>query len=204
MPKGELELEYYTTVEIPDLSVTHTNTWKHWFELEYGLTDRWDISMYQMFSQKNSDSDSAFDYDGMKLRTRYRLGEKGQWFVEPLLYLEYIRESDLDNPHILEGKIVFARDFGRVNISYNQIIEQALEEDAETEHEFAFGMSYEFTPRLKSGIESKGNFNDNKYYLGPTISFAATKVWWTIGALWGVNERSTDMQFRSILGIPFD
>ena len=71
MPKGQAEMEYYLTHKIPDLhKYDEKNTWEHQFELEYGLTDHWDISMYQRFQQTNTDSDDKFEYTGTKLRTR--------------------------------------------------------------------------------------------------------------------------------------
>ena len=73
MPKGMMELEYYQTLEFPDTNNTKVSTWKQNVELEYGLTDRWDVSIYQNFKQANIASGGTFSYDGFKVRTRYRL-----------------------------------------------------------------------------------------------------------------------------------
>ncbi len=200
--KGQAEFEYYVTNEVPHLDKSATNTWKHWFELEYGLTDRWDIGMYQQFKQTNGSS-SSFEYDGFKIKTRYRLGESGQFFVDPLLYLEYIRNDNLSNPNVFEGKLVLAKDIGQWNMAYNQILEQEIEKGGSTEHEYAFGLSYEVKPSFKVGLETKGSYSDKEYYLGPTISWAAEKFWLTLGAAGGLNNKSDDFQARAIVGIPF-
>lgn len=202
MPKGESEFEYYITNEVPNLDQSATNTWKHWFELEYGLTDHWDISMYQQFKQTNGSS-SSFEYDGFKIRTRYRLGERGQFFIDPLLYAEYIRNDNLSNPNVFEGKIVLAKDINKVNLAYNQILKQDIEKNGSTEHEYALGIGYEFNPAFKIGLESKGNYTKEKYYLGPTISWATEKFWLSLGAVGGLNDKSDDLQVRSIVGIHF-
>jgi hypothetical protein len=34
------------------------------FELEYGITDHWDISMYQMLKQSNTAKSDKFEYEG--------------------------------------------------------------------------------------------------------------------------------------------
>jgi len=48
MPKDMSELEYYLTHKAPDFhKYDKKNTWEHQLEYEYGLTDRWDIAVYQ-------------------------------------------------------------------------------------------------------------------------------------------------------------
>ena len=75
MPKGRAELEYYLTVKALDLDdFDRKNTWEHQLEFEYGLTDHWDVSIYQRWKQTTSRGDSDFAYTGTKFRTRYRLG----------------------------------------------------------------------------------------------------------------------------------
>ncbi|MDP2943604.1 MAG: hypothetical protein Q8O36_08900, partial [Candidatus Omnitrophota bacterium] len=67
MPKGMAEVEYYLTAELPDIDKSKVNTWKHQLELEYGITDHWDVSMYQQFKQSNTETSDKFEYDGFKL-----------------------------------------------------------------------------------------------------------------------------------------
>lgn len=203
MPKGMFEVEYYLTEEQKSISESKPNTWKHWLELEYGITDHWDISMYQQFKQSNTKTSDKFEYDGFKVRTRYRLFEKNKLPLDTLLYLEYIRDDDFKKPNVLEGKLILAKDIGNFNIAYNQILKQELESRGKTLHEYALGASYSIMPRLKLGLESKGNYTDGKYYLGPTISFVANKFWVALGVAAGLNERSDDLQTRFIIGIPF-
>ncbi|MEK7376169.1 MAG: hypothetical protein AABZ57_03235, partial [Candidatus Margulisiibacteriota bacterium] len=127
-------------------------------ELEYGLTDRWDVSIYQNFKQANIASGGTFSYDGFKVRTRYRLGESGQFIADPLLYLELQEQNDLSKSSVLEGKIILAKDLGRINMSYNQIIKIG----SSTENEYAAGLSFEFNPAFKRGFEGKRNYTSGK------------------------------------------
>lgn len=203
MPKGMAELEYYVTTEVPDTSESGINTWKHQLELEYGLTNRWDVSMYQMWKHKNTSSGSTTEYDGFKLRTRYRIGEKNQFLLDPLLYFEYIRDDDFSKPSVGEVKLVLGKDIGDFNMSYNQIVERNLEKEGKTENEYAAGVSYEISPKLKLGIESKGNYSSEKYAAGPTVSFMAKRFWVSFGAVFGMNKRTDDAQVRMIVGVPF-
>ncbi len=203
MPKGQAELEYYLTVKAPDFGdFDKKNTWEHQLEFEYGLTDRWDVSIYQRWKQTNIAGEHNFAYTGTKLRTRYRFGEKGMYPLDMLLYFEYIIPDDSDASDVLEGKIILAKDFGNFNVAYNQILKVGINNDGEIEHEYALGLNYEFSPSLKIGLESKGNYTEDKYYLGPTVSWASEKFWVGLGALGGLNRRSDDFQIRLIIGIP--
>src|SRR3989338_9853546 len=60
MPKGHAEIEYYMTEEQKNIGKAKPKIWKHWVELEYGITDHWDISMYQQFKQSNTSSSNTF------------------------------------------------------------------------------------------------------------------------------------------------
>lgn len=203
MPKGMTEIEYYLTEEQPNIEKARPNTWKHWFELEYGITDHWDISMYQQIKQSNKVSSSTFEYDGFKIRTRYRIMERGKLPVDTLLYLEYIRPGDFKKPNELEEKLVLAKDIENFNISYNQIFKQELKSSGKAKYEYAAGISYEITPAFKIGLESKGSYTDRKYYIGPTIGWASSKFWVSAGVAAGLNKRSDDMQVRMIIGFLF-
>lgn len=205
LPGCAAEIEYYMTNELPDRSNPQLNKWNHWVELEAGITDRLDVALYQQFSQSNAlvAADSGFQYDGYKLRARYRFSEKGSYFVNPLVYVEYIRNDDLSQPDVFEGKLILGKDIEKINISYNQIIEQQMAYGKKPENEYALGINYSVSPHATLGIESKGNFGDEAYYLGPTISFETPSFWIGLGWISGLNSNSQDAQTRMIIGVPF-
>lgn len=204
MPKGMFEIEYYLTEQQPNIDKEKPNTWKHYVELEYGITNHWDISVYQVFKQVNTESkSSSFGYDGFKLRTRYRIAEKDQLPLDTLFYLEYIRDDEFEKPNVWEGKVILAKDIGRFNIAYNQILKQEFASNGKTEHEYAAGINYAFMPQFKIGIETKGNYTDGKYYVGPTVSWGKGKLWTALGVAAGLNEKSDDLQTRLIVGMLF-
>jgi len=204
MPKGMFELEYYLTLKAPDTEdFDNKNTWEHQAELEYGITDHWDVSIYQRWQQTNTAAEDDFDYTGTKLRTRYRLGEKGMYPVDTLFYLEYIRPDSSHEPEFLEGKLVLAKDIGKFNVAYNQILKTGISHDGETEHEYALGAGYEINPAWRIGLESAGNYTEDKYHVGPTLSWGGKRAWLAIGALTGLNDRSDDLRVRLLVGIPF-
>ena len=204
MPKGQFEIEYYHTMKTKDIQkYDDKNSWEHQVEFEYGLTDHWDVSVYQKAKHTNTSTENKFEYTGSKLRSRYRIGAKGEYPLDTLLYMEYIHPDDKDSSQILEGKLVLAKDIGKFNVAYNQVIKEGISDDGRTEHKYAVGLNYEINPRWKVGIESMGSYTDEKYYLGPTLSWASEKIWAGIGAVGGLNDQSDDLQVRLIVGIPF-
>jgi hypothetical protein len=207
MPKGMWELEYYFTSSVPKLEKSNVNTLKQQVELEYGITNHWDVAMYQMYKINNKESETDSRYDGFKIRTRYRFGGKGQFIVDPLVYLEYIRDPDLHKPNVIEGKLVLAKDIGDLNISCNQIFVRNLENRGKTESEYAVGVSYRVMPALRLGIESKGSYSKRETAAGPTLSWSGSlfgkHLFVSLGAAWGVNRRTDDLQTRMIAGTLF-
>lgn len=203
MPKGMWEAEYYLTSEVANINKPNINTLKQWIELEYGITDNWDVAMYQMWKFKNKRFENDSEYEGFKIRGRYRFGQKGQFIVDPLVYLEYIRDDNWHKPHVGEAKLILAKDINKLNISYNQILKGNLESDGLAEWEYATGASYAILNYFRFGLESKGNYTKDKFAAGPTISFSTRRFFVSLGAAFGLNERTDDLQARMIVGVPF-
>ena len=200
-PPGGVEFEHYLTAKISDLDVVGMTSWEHRFELEVGLTDHWDISIYQIFAQPPG-GDLA--YDAFQFRTRIRIGEAGQYPADPLLYFEYRRYQDLTRPNKLEGKLILARDLNRVNVAVNIIEEVKFAPGSEWETGYAAGVSFEPHPILKIGAEASGKLSvdgDEAHAFGPTVSLARDGWFYTFGLLFGLNDAAKDMQARAILGV---
>lgn len=202
MPKGMAELEHYLTLKLPDFDEQDIHNWEQRLEVEFGITDRWDISIYQIFEQQGGGS---LKYSAFQLRTRYRLFEAGALLFDPLLYFEYKRSANLKAPNKLEWKLILARDLGAFNLAFNLIESLYFGGiDAEFQSEYAFGSSYELVPAFKLGMELFGNFksgDEASHYLGPTVSFASGKLWYTVGAGLGLSDTSNDFRIRALLGI---
>jgi hypothetical protein len=204
MPAGKTEMEIYQTTR---LSASNTDEIR--VELEHGLTDDWDIALYEIFNQKEGKS---FTWDAWQLRTRIKLAPSGQFPFDPLLYLEYQRKIDLTKQNKLEAKLILSRDFDRVNLSINPLYEfffapgdpvHEIGLDAglsfEANYQFSFGAEWvwrrEFVPADKGGVD------ETAAYVGPTLSFAHAEVFATIGYLTGLTDDSDDSRVRFIIGI---
>ncbi|MCF7826160.1 MAG: hypothetical protein K9M55_05740 [Candidatus Marinimicrobia bacterium] len=194
---GEAELESYTEFSQVDTDSGRQAVTRLQYEYEIGMNNRFDVGIYQTFTQGH---DSPLSYDGFKLRLRFRLGEKGLWFLDPLIYLEYKDTPTLDHS-ALEAKLVLARDMGNLNISLNPVWEFEFDkEDPDVEFEYAAGLSYRVHPLLALGLETKGK--PDQFYWGPTISHGKEDLWFALGLLFpGSQETATDRILRFIIGV---
>ena len=200
MEAGEVELEHYLTLStpLPDSFENVTST-EHNIEIEVGMTDRFDFSIYQVIKQA---PESSLQYSGYKLRFRYRLGEKGDYLMDPLIYFEYKGKPDFSE-HGYEGKLILAKDFGNINLSINPVIEYEYENSEwESELKYNTGISYRLNGILKIGLEARGG--ENGHYVGPVISHGTGKAWIALGSAFALTEIKNykpEMMIRMILGI---
>jgi hypothetical protein len=200
MSPDESELEFYQTTRIDA-----ANSWEYRIELEHGVSPRLDLSVYQIFTQADGGS---FKWDAFQIRTRYRLAQPGKSPFDPVLYLEYNRKLDLKRQNKLEGKLLLARDFEKVNIAVNPVYEFFWAPgDPVHEPGLDIGISYELSYKLTIGLESTSRYeilkneeNETSSYFGPTFSFATGSVYYAVGYAWGLTNDSNDARVRFILG----
>lgn len=201
MPAGETEFEFYQTARL-----SQTTNWEFRFEVEHGLTDRWDFSVYQIFAQKEGGS---LVWDAVQMRTRYKLAPAGVLPVDPLIYLEYNRKLDLKRQNKLEAKLILARDFDRLNIAVNPLYELFFA-PGDPVHEIGLdaGLSFEVSYRLVFGVETivrreflKTERDETAAYVGPSVSLAHGENYYNFGYVWGLTDDSDDARFRFLMGI---
>ncbi len=198
LAKGNAEIEYYNTAATKDIKARNASDWEQKIELEYGITDHLNASLYQVYAQP-ADS-SGLQYVGYNVELKYRIAEANELPVDVLLYAEH--EVTMIEGNRFEGKIIFAKDIGKLNISYNQIYERAYS-TGKGEHEYAAGVSYEIEPWLRLGVESKGSYTEGEYAAGPTLSWMGNRIWANIGAVFGLNHITNDREVRFLMGVPF-
>ncbi|HWE24555.1 MAG TPA: hypothetical protein VG496_11525 [Myxococcales bacterium] len=208
-PQGNLELELWNDVEAPQTafadSVVVTRV-----ELEYGLTDRWDMALYHVFEQGGppATAPNSFHFDSWRLETRYRLAEKGEWPIDVMLYGELERPADFNLPFETEEKLILEKDFGQFAVVTNLVAEQHLfRADLGHAWEFDLGARYELMPQLRAAVEFwttqeyVGADVSRNYYLGPSLSVATQRVWIQLGVGFGLDASQDQQMFiRSVLG----
>jgi hypothetical protein len=198
LAKGNAEFEYWNTATTPDIQTRNASDWQQKIELEYGITDHLNVSLYQVFEQA-ADSNSM-TYVGYNIELKYRIAEANALPVDVLLYAEH--EVSTIEGGVNEGKIILAKDIGKLNIAYNQIYEK-VENAGRGDNGYAMGISYEFAPWLRAGVESTGSYTQGTYAAGPTLSWLGNRIWANIGAVYGLNRKTDDRDVRFLLGVPF-
>ena len=207
-PQGNLELEIWNEVEAPKAGGFDDATTLHRIELEYGLTDHWDVALYHVFAQTLGTAPEPFHFDSWRLETRYRLFEKNVLPVDIELYLEVERPAAFAEPWEVEEKVILEKDFGRFALVANLVAEQKLFHAGEGHGwEIDAGARYEVVPQLRLGAEfwtlqeTAFGTTEGSYFVGPSLSWASSKLWLQIGAGFGVGDTAGATFVRSVLGI---
>ncbi|MBP6632931.1 MAG: hypothetical protein KBG28_18030 [Kofleriaceae bacterium] len=213
-PEGNLELEYYNTQARSRFGDGGVSSMSQQLEIEYGITDHTDVSLYQVVEQEGA---GGLRYAETKLRARHRFAERGELPVDTLLYLELVKAFGT-SAYELEPKLILGKDVGQATLALNLIpaIELVAErapggdEELELEFEpgFAAGVTYEVSPKVKVGAEVWGKlehpFDDAELVTsaGPAVSWApSTKLWVTGTAGVGLTEAADDLVVRFILAL---
>ncbi|MDB4983489.1 MAG: hypothetical protein JWM82_4241 [Myxococcales bacterium] len=219
-PKGELDVEMWSSYARDGelLDGPPTKGFRNMLELEYGLTDRWDVALYNLLDVDTVSGDTG--YGGLKLETRYRLLPAGSWIVDPIIYFEfqYLRHGDAREKG--EVKLILARDLGPWNIAFNVAgeAEHLVVGDYIPEAEYALGVSRELAgPAVKLGYEIFGKAEkppgenvEAFAWTGPALSWATRfhdarmqGLWATVGFGRGLTSHSETWYGRAIVGLQF-
>ncbi len=193
-PKGELEVEQWTTFRTQrDASVgeLHFNRWEFKTELEYGLSERYSVSLYinnsyETFKDPASGMHpSKLKFDGVAVENRFAVLDSRDHPVGLTLYLEP-RFSGLETE--LEAKLILGQRHGDWRWAFN--LTEATEwsdhfRSVEGELEASFGIGKQFGRRWFVGLELRDHnelpdykeWENTAIYFGPTATYRR-KNWW--------------------------
>lgn len=218
-PHGELDVETWTTFA-PQGEVEggpSSRGVREMIELEYGVTDHWDIALYNMLDMITS-GDTESGYAGFKLETRYRPSDRGEWPIDPVFYLEFQQLFRGDAKQKYEAKLIVAKDLGKLNIAANLAVEEerTTEPAWNTEVEYALGTSYALSPAWMIGAEVFGKAEkaemggiENRSWAGPALSWAGGGggplhgLWVTLAGGAGLGGDADAYYARAIVGLQF-
>jgi len=169
LAEGATEVELYTDmtpqrVLADPADAAQGRLWEPYYrlqtEFEYGITDRWELGLYQVFqAEPQAGGGNVFSFDGLKARIRTRFAEAGEWPVDVGLYLEVAHFHDEIE---FEQKIILSRRFGHLRLMSNLWVEQEFERPFDSKPhrgEMALfinptvGAAYELSPRIALGAE---------------------------------------------------
>jgi hypothetical protein len=188
LPEGQTEVEIWHTQARDTWHSDTPQRFEEKIEIEYGVTDRYDLSMYTVFAEA---SDDNLHLDAVRIESRYRFADRGEWPVDTLAYVELAKDFD-SSIYEIEAKAIVSRDFDKVLVAANAIAEVAFGNNVphrDLSLGWSVGASYEFTPKLRLGVETWGANEDNpdgightlRASVGPAISLAPSSKFWLAG-----------------------
>ncbi len=239
LSKGEVEVELYTdanTVRVPANATDATagNIWTPEYrlqtEIEYGLSDRFELGFYQVFqATPQAGGDNSLKFDGLKWRLRTRLAQPGELPVDIGFYFEL---ETMHDELSFEAKVNLQRRFGNLRWMANLWAEETITRPLDTAAHGrsahfivnpTTGITYEVTPTFQPGIEywargqiAPSGITDQErnntavhHFVGPTIHLNLNRFWWSVGAYLHLNSQSTPapgdaygpVWFRSVIGL---
>ncbi len=218
-PQGELDVETWSTFA-PKGEVSggpSSRGIREMIEIEYGVTDHWDVALYNMLDVITS-GETKSGYAGLSLETRYRPSDRGEWPIDPVFYFEFQELFRGDARQKYEAKLILAKDIGNVNIATNVALEEERTTDPSwnTEIEYAFATSYAFSPAWVLGAEVFGKAEkgetghlSSRNWAGPALSWAGggrgalRGSWVTLAGGAGLGGEADPYYARLIIGLQF-
>ena len=210
--RGEVEVEFYNDLNLPEVDHNDTYHSKHQIEFEYGVTDRLQVAYYEVYTWDRTDD---WERDAFKIEAKWRLKEAGQWPVDVALYTEY---QNPDGRHqvksdAFENKLILNKTIGPWNLVGNFIFEKKIFAEEPWEYEYTAGVSYNITSatrllfEVKQGLGDSHDFgfsDDRELLIVPGISTHLSEhLCLLVGSAIGLTETSDDLQLRSILEVEF-
>lgn len=211
LPKGGFEFEQWVTLGTQrtrggDVKEDDFNRWDLREEFEFGVTDRYSVSLYlnaraesfRDFNQSPPENKSSFDFKGVSIENRYMVLNPAEHAVGLTLYLEP-RYSGVEAE--LEEKIIIGQRHGDWKWALN--LTHATEwadhwRETEGELEASFGVARDLGKHWSLGLEARDHnelpeydeWENTALFLGPVISYRQERWWAALSVMpqiFGVN-----------------
>jgi len=198
LPAGAREFEQWITLRTQrtkagEVRQENYNKWELREELEFGVTDRYSVSLYintaaesfrDVSTSPPTDS-SEFEFTGISLENRYMVLNPAEHAVGLTLYLEPRFSGEEAE---LEQKIIFGQRHGNWKWAFNLTHATEWEDnfhETEGEVEASFGVAYDLGKRWSLGLELRDHnelpeyrkWENTALFLGPVVSYRQEK-WW--------------------------
>lgn len=211
---GELEFEYRPSVTVDD-NGAKDNEQKHLLGVGYGFTEWWFSEIYAEWEREpglgNETAFEAFEWEN-----RFQLTNPGEYWADFGLLVEYERTDDKHAPDKIELALLFAKELGRFEATYNLVFEKEVGggagNDVELAHAFQFKYRLDktFEPGLEvfsefGAIGDMPGFDAQEHYVGPVVTGVlplgetGLKLKYNAGYLFGVSEESADGIVKAIV-----
>jgi hypothetical protein len=191
---GALEFENWVTLGTQRNAMVGQKNYNQWDlrqELEYGVSDRYAVSLYlneRATSFQNpgtGGNESSFDWKGISLEQRYNVLNPAEHAVGLTLYLEGTYSGEEAE---IEEKVILGQRHGDWKWAFNLIHGTEWENNLrskEGELGASFGLARDLNKHWSLGLEVRDEtlapdykeFESTALFLGPVVSYRQKK-WW--------------------------
>jgi len=214
---GAVELENWVTWQTITPNNSHSNAVDFRHEIEFGITDHFQASIYLADWNVHSgldDQSNGVSYTDTAAEFIYNFTNPATDWIGLSGY-EEIQVGDRHGE--LETKLIAQKNFGKLVAAYNLTLEAEWEGPGWREHDGelqqALGISYELSPRVFVGAEcvheiALPNWTDHgrgRFFVGPNVSVRSGRWWATITPLAQATRDGDEpeLQLRAITGYTF-
>jgi hypothetical protein len=214
-----MEFEQWITLRTQrsdEVGEDNYNLWQLREEFEYGVSDRYSVSVYintsaEKFRDPVADEDhSNFDFDGISIENRYMVLNPAEHKIGLTLYLEpAFSGSEAE----IEEKIIIGQRYGLWKWAFNLTHATEWEDnlnEVEGEFEGTFGITRDFGNHWSVGLEFRNHneipdyerWENTAFFFGPAINYRQEKWWATLSVLpqiYGKNFDTPDPDGHSSL-----
>ncbi len=175
------------------------------FEIGYGVTDWWATSIVTEYEREPGET---YRRSVTAWENIFQLTERGKYWLDAGLHVEYASASKKNAADILELKLLLEKNIGQFSNTLNLTFEREMGKNAshDVETSYAWHTRYHWKPELEPGIEIYGGLGNldglkvsNKYshQAGPVLSGqfrldSKSALLYQVGYLFGLNHNSDD------------
>lgn len=217
LKKGEWEFEQWVTWKTSKETNRHYDRFDFRTEIEYGVTDHFQLGFYLSdwrYEENRPEGKHRGEWRNVAVEAIWNLTDPT---TDPIGLALYGEVKIGDELFELEGKFIVQKNFGKLTLAYNAIIEAEWEgshfDEDKGELQQTLGLSYQFSPKFLAGFELlheiaipdwRGASGKGILYIGPNFSYRTVKWWATLTPLFQVSdvEDEPDFQMRLIVGFP--
>lgn len=211
---GELEIEYRPSVTVDGDDAKHGEQ-VHLIGVGYGVTSWWFTELYGEWEREAGPGEEAA-FEAFEWENRFQLTNPGENWVDFGILAEYERTDSGSAPDKIEIALLFAKNLGKFDLTYNLVFEREVgggaSEDVDLGH--ALQLKYRLDRTFEPGIEIFGEFgpidniagfNEEAHYAGPIVEGEAPlgegglKLKYNAGYLFGLSDEAADGVIKAII-----
>lgn len=211
LPEKEIDAEFWAIAKIKkhDEGEKYFTQW----EIEFGLPHRFQLDLYFITRTEHQKGEDTKTYSDFAPEIRYALGNWGELWGNPTLYLEYKFQESA--PDVVETKLLFGGEItSRWHWGTNFVWEQETSGEKETVLEITNAISYSmFDEKFSLGIEAKSEIANvagardewsNNVRIGPSIQYRPNhRVHLDFASIFGVTTESRLADVFLVVGFEF-